>query len=296
VGVVSRFVVAALALLAATSTAHAQHHKRLKVAAREKPAPPEQPSIVAPVVVEPVPPLPGMTLAAGTVLVHTALEVSLSQDSPVAPASLAPDLSVGVTDDLTLALVESSSALTGFRGASGAGFCLTGDGNGKCRTSYAGGGFEALYSLSRGELSVAANAGLLATTIDPVHTDLKLGFKMKLTRASSYALFSPSIWYALNDRYDRIVPHKDQLWLPFSIWNKLTPSFALGVGSGFKGPLQGLATKWSVPLGVLMQYSVDQRVSVGWSLVFGRVVAGSEVMDPGVDARVLQIWLSVASR
>lgn len=280
----------ALVLLAASSTAHAQPHKRVKA---EKVTPP---SIVAPAAVEPVPPPAGMTLAAGSVLVHTALEVSLTRDSAVAPASIAPDLSVGVTDDLTLSFVESNSAMTGFRGSAGAGLCFTGEGPGKCRTSYAGGGLEALYNLTRGNLAVAANAGLLATTIDPVHTDLKLGFKTKLAHGSSYALFSPSVWIALDDRHDRVLPHKDQLWLPLSIWNKLTPDLALGVVSGLKGPLEGLSTNWSVPLGVLMQYSIDQYMSVGWSLVFGRVVAGRDVMDPGVDARTFQLWLNVASR
>jgi hypothetical protein len=285
-----------LAVLAATPTvAGAQPRTRVKVAARDKPASAD-PSIAVPIVVEPIPAPPGVTLAAGTVLVHTAFEMSLSRDSAVAPASLAPDFSVGVTDDLTVALVESSSALTGFRGSAGAGFCLTGDGDGNCRKPYAGGGFETLYSLVRGDLALAANAGLLATAIEPLHVDLKLGVKMKLTRGTSYALFSPSIWYALNERYDRILPHKDQLWLPFSIWNKLTPSFALGVGSGFKGPLQGLATNWSAPLGVLMQYSFDPQISIGTSLVFGRVVGGSEVMDPGVDARAAQVWINVSSK
>lgn len=271
--------------------AHASDH----VAAHEKLAPP---SLVTPITIERPAPPPGLTLAAGTVLVHTALEMSLSANSVGAPASIAPDLSIGMNDALTLSVVHSSSALTGFRGAAGAGLCFTGGATGKCRTTYAGGGIEALVSLARGDAAIAANAGFLMTTVDPDHYDLKLGFKSKLTHGPSSLVFSPSVWLALNDRSDRVVPHEHQLWLPVSIWNKLTASWSLGVGSGVKGPFTRFATRYSVPLGVMTQFALNPRVTVGTSLVFGRVFGGPEVMnpDPGVDARVLQMWLAVSSR
>jgi hypothetical protein len=57
-------------------------------------------------------------------------------------------------------------------------------------------------------------------------------------------------------------------------------------------------TRYAIPLGVAAQYAVNPRVAVGSSFVFGRVIGGTEVMNPapGLDARVLQMWLSVASR
>lgn len=271
--------------------AHASDH----VATREKLAPP---SLVAPITLERPPPPPGLTLAAGTVLVHTAFEMSLSTNSVGAPASIAPDLSIGMNDTLTLSVVHSSSALTGFRGAAGAGICFTGDATGKCRTTYAGGGVEALVSLARGDAAVAANVGFLMTAFDPDHYDLKLGFKSKLTHGTSSLVFTPSVWLPLNDRYNPALPHEQQLWLPVSIWNKLTPSWSLGVGSGLKGPVPRFASRYSIPLGVMTQFALNPRVTVGTSLVFGRVIGGSEVMnpDPGADARVLQMWLAVSSR
>lgn len=293
------FVAVAHAETPVTPTAHRtttrRHAHTHAVATREKLAPP---SLVAPIVIERPAPRPGLTLVHGAVFVHTALEMSLTSNSLGAPASVAPDLSIGMTDDLTISIVHSSSALTGFRGAAGAGICFTGDATGKCRTTYAGGGFEMLYSLARGDAALAANAGFLMTTFDPDHYDLKLGFKSKLAHGPVSLVFSPSVWVALNDRANPMLPHEHQLWMPVGLWAKLTSIWSLGVGSGVKGPLARFDTRYSIPLGVMTQFALDPRVTVGTSLVFGRVFGGPEVMNPapGVDARVLQMWLAVSSR
>lgn len=246
------------------------------------------------------PPPASLTLHQSTLAGTLTLEVSLSDDAPraevLAPVSLAPDLAYGVTDDLTLSIVHSASALTGFRGSAGFGLCLSGDRDGHCPHVYSEGGLEALYSLARGSTAIAANAGLLWTSLDPeVHTDLKLGFKMKLSDGNLFALFSPSIWIALDDRYARAVPHKDQLWLPISVWIKSGAQLALGVGTGVKGPLEHLADNMMVPVGIAAQYAIQPRISVGASFVFGKMFAGSAVPNPGVDARVLQIWINLTS-
>jgi hypothetical protein len=268
---------------------------RNNVAAREKLTPP---SLVAPAELEPPAPPPGLTLPRGSVQLQTTFEMSLSANSTGSPTSIAPDVAVGITDDLTVSYVHSGSALTGFRGGAGAGFCFTGPDDGKCRTSYSGGGVEATYGITRGSAAIAANAGVLLTTLDPMHFDLKLGLKTKVARGSWSVVFNPSIWYALDDRDDRDVPHDDQLLLPLSVWNKLTPELSLGVGSGVRGPLRRFGKRYAIPLGVAVQVALNPRVGVGSSLVFGRVIGGNEVMDPdpGLDARVVQIWLSVASR
>jgi hypothetical protein len=103
------------------------------------------------------------------------------------------------------------------------------------------------------------------------------------------------VWLALDDRYDRVVPHEHQLFLPISLWVKPMPPLALGVGTGVKGPLDGFADRLVIPIGVLVQYSFDPRISVGGSLVFGKILGGSEVMDAGIDSRVVQVWINVTS-
>jgi len=269
---------------------------RDKIAERDKTA---SPSVVASATLDPPPaPPPGVTLAQSAVLVAMTLEMSLAADTAGVPASLAPDISAGVTNDLTISLVHSGSAMTGFRGGAGAGFCFTGDGPGKCKTSYAGGGIEGLYSLTRGTFSSAANGGLLLTSVDPSRYDFKLGFKTKLTLGTTSIVFNPSVWLALNDRNDPMAPHESQLLLPVGLVQKLTPKFSVGVGSGVRGPLNALGTRYAIPAGVLVQFALDSHVTFGSSFVFGRIVGGSELMnpEPGPESRALQMWLNVASR
>lgn len=269
--------------------------RRKTTAIRKEPAPaPATPPIAAPA----PPPPASMTLRQGVVAGAVTLEVSFARDKPRAepfePTSIAPDVAVGVTDDLTIGLINSSSALTGFRGSAGAGLCLTGP-DGHCAHVYSTGGLEALYSLAKGPAAIAANAGFLLTSFTPeVHEDLKLGFKMKLSDGDVFALFSPSVWIALDDRYARAVPHKDQIWAPISLWVK-TGKTALGVGTGVKGPMKDFKDNWSVPIGLAAQYTLTPRASIGASFVFGKMLAGSGVPNPGADASAVQVWINVAS-
>jgi len=251
-----------------------------------------QAQLIAPAALPPPPaPAPGLTLPEGNVLLALTVESGVSAGKMMAPFSFAPDLSYGATSDLTVSLVHSYAAITGFRGASGAGLCMGAEQN--CRELYNDVGVEGLYTLTRGTFQLAGNGGLLVTSIGPWHTDLKVGAKAKLALGRFYALTTPSIWYALDDRGNRVVPHDHQLWLPASVWVKPTSKLSLGVASGYKGPLLELHDKWSVPLGAAVQGLIDKGITLGASFVFGKVWGGPEVMDPGYDARSVHVWLTV---
>jgi hypothetical protein len=287
--------------IASADDSHSRKHKTTTRRPREKLSLREAPPTVvaAPIVIEPKPPAPGVTLPQGGVLVVMTLEMSLTADSAAVPASLAPDISGGVTKDLTLSLVHSGAAMTGFRGGAGAGFCFTGEGPGRCKTSYAGGGVEALYSLTRGTFALGANAGILITAVDPTREDIKLGLKSKIALGPTTSIaLNPSVWLALNDRNDAMAPHEDQLLLPLGITQKVTKQFSLGVGTGIRGPLKHLGTHYAIPAGVVAQFALDSHVTFGSSFVFGRIVGGDGLMNPdaGTDSRALQMWLSVSSR
>ncbi|HEY5944622.1 MAG TPA: hypothetical protein VIV40_03985 [Kofleriaceae bacterium] len=279
---------AVLATLLVIAPAASAERRRVKRVER-----PQQVHVIAPVA--PPKPPPSLTLPQGVVAAHLAFEMSMSSGAVLEPASIAPDISVGVFDDFTLSAVTSGSALTGFRGSAGWGMCLSGDDT-TCPTRYKAGGIEGLYSLTRGSAAFALNAGILWTSLEPtVHTDLKLGVKLKMSDGNVFAVFSPNVWLALDDRFDRVVPHEHQLWLPVSVWVKPVAPLALGVGTGVKGPMKNFADRMSIPVGVLGQYSLDPFISVGASFVFGKILGGSSVMDPGIDARVVQVWINVMS-
>jgi hypothetical protein len=271
------------------------------IASADQPRPdaPESSELRVDAPVTPPPPPAAVTLRQGVIAGHLAIEISLSSGGVLKPASIAPDLSYGVTDDFTIGVIHSGSALTGFRGSAGWGVCVKGTDSTTelaCHTPYTAGGVEALYSIARGSAALALDAGLIWSAFEPsVHTDLKLGFKLKMSEGNAFAWFSPNVWLALDDRFDRVVAHEHLLFLPISVWIKPVPPLALGVGTGVKGPLENFGDRMSIPIGVLGQYAIEPRISVGTSFVFGKMFAGSAVMDPGLDARVVQVWVNLSS-
>lgn len=268
-----RYAFALIALLAAT--ADAQPRKR--VAVRERPTE----SVEKPLVFTPffTPKKPSITLPAATVQVATTLEMGDQ-------TSLAPDISVGMSDELTLSLISSSSAMSGFRGSAGSGLCIS-DG---CERRLVDGGVEALFNVHRGTLAAAIDVGVLASSFGPQHTDLKMGLKTKLSGKHAYLVASPNLWLAIDDR------HADQLMVPVSGWVKLGDSLALGVGSGVKGPLAHLDDSWVVPAGALIQVSPLKTLQLGASLVFAKALAGDTVMAPGFEAYAIQVWTTISSQ
>lgn len=236
-----------------------------------------------------------VTLRQGVVAGALSFELGVAKGSVLEPTSVAPDLAVGITDRFTFGLMSSGSALSGFRGSAGWGFCMTTPEQ-KCPTPYTAGGAEGLFALSRGSVALAANVGVIWSAREPaVHTDLKVGFKLRLSEGRVFALLSPNVWLALDDRFDRIVPHEHQLFVPISFWVKPATKLSLGIGTGVKGPLESFKDRMSIPGGALVQLAVDPRVSIGGSFVFGKLLGGSAVMDPGIDARVVQIWINLTS-
>lgn len=222
---------------------------------------------------------PSMTLPAATVQVQTTLEMADQ-------TSLAPDISIGMSDELTLSFITSSSAMSGFRGSAGSGICIS-DG---CERRLVDGGIEALFSMHRGQLPTALDVGVLASSLGPQHTDLKLGIKTKLVGKYAFLVASPNLWLALDDR------HEDQLMVPVGAWLKLGSALAVGIGSGVKGKLAHLDKTWAVPAGGSIQVSPLETLQLGASLVFGKALAGDAVMDPGFHAYAIQVWTTISSR
>lgn len=253
------------------------------------------PAVRASAKLEPEPRPPSLTLHRGAVSGAVSFELGVAKGRALAPTSIAPDLFVGITDRFTLGAVTSSSGLTGFRGSAGSGYCVTTPEEG-CPRAYTTGGVDGLFAVLRGSVQLAVNAGMIWSAYKPtVHNDLKLGFKLKLTEGRVFAMMTPNVWLALDDRHDRALPHEHQLFVPISFWVKPAAKLALGVASGVKGPLEGFKDRMSIPAGGLVQLAVDPHVSVGGSFVFGKVIGGSEVMNLGTDARAVQIWINLTS-
>jgi hypothetical protein len=231
----------------------------------------------------------GVTLGAGKLNVTLTLEPNVSKASVFKPFSIAPDISFGVTDKLTLSIVHSGAAVTGFRGGAGSGLCVSGADTGGCPEAYRNVGFEGLYSVLAGQVAAAASVGLhLGPLGDPTMARVKIGARSRVAAGAFAVLFNPSVFIAANDRG----PNKDSAFLPVALTYKAAPSLTAGLGTGLKLPdLSSVGDGWQVPIGVFGQLQIAPPFAVGASFVFGNAVGGSATKD-GLDGRFVQLWAS----
>lgn len=231
----------------------------------------------------------GVTLPAGKLNVHAALEVNLGQDAVAKPLSLAPDVAYGVSDDLTVSLIHSTFGITGFRGTAGRGLCLSGE-DGGCANLYDNVGVEAMYALTAGELSVAALGGVHALSLDVGLYDLKAGVRVRWSKAKVAVISTPAVTVELAERD----LNKDRLWLPIAAQYKATPELAVGGSTGLKAPLDGFGDAWEVALGAYATYAISPALTLGGSFVFGKLVGGADDTLTGPEFRALQLWAAYA--
>jgi hypothetical protein len=236
---------------------------------------------------------PGLTLPEGGVNATVTLELDASSDRFADTASVAPDLAAGVTEHLTLALIHSTFGRTGFRGVAGAGICATDT----CADTYDNAGLEALYSLRRGALAIAANGGVHATSFERDFYVAKLGAKLRYGAGRATLAALPSVTVALTER-DAMAPNRDRLWLPVSATFAIAHGLSLGASTGLKGPLDDtFGDGFEIAAGVLATYTHSPRLTLGASWVHGKLLGGDvavpEAMD-GVDSRAVQVWVSAS--
>lgn len=232
----------------------------------------------------------GLPLRERAVQATVTLELDASKGAFGDTVSIAPDLAVGVSEELTLALVHSTFGRTGFRGAAGSGICVTD----ACAHVYDNAGVEALYSLRTGDLAVAANAGVHALSFDSAFYVAKLGAKLRYVNGKLTFASLPSVFVAMTSR-DAVPENRDRIWLPVSAMYAVGGGVALGVGTGFKAPLDDLDDSFEIAAGLLVQYAVSPSIGLGASWVHGKLGGGDAVLPPGTsgfDTRTVQVWMT----
>jgi hypothetical protein len=233
---------------------------------------------------------PGLTLPAGTANATVVLESDASAGQFGDTISIAPDLSVGATDDLTLAVVHSQFARTGFRGVAGTGICVTD----ACARPYDTVGLEGSYSLRRGPLAIAANAGIHAWSFTRDHHVVKLGAKLRYRSGRVVLAAFPAVTLAITER-DAMTPNRDRLWLPITAHYTVGRGVALGVGSGLKGPIAELDAGYEIATALLAGYTHSPTLSFGMSWVHGKMLGGELALPGdarGIDSRAVNVWAS----
>jgi len=233
---------------------------------------------------------PGLTLEAGRVNAMISVENDASAGQVGEVSSIAPDLHVGVTDALTGSVVTSGGVRAGSRGSAGNGLCAT-EG---CAHTYDNGGIEALYGLARGDLALAANAGVHATSFDDDRYVAKLGAKLRYRWHGTTLWTAPSITVPVTRR-DATTPARDRLWLPIIVSHPIVGALAGGVAVAGKAPLDAVRGEYEIGAGALVTYTVSPALQLGTSWVESKLLSPDRMVPAGThgyDYRALQMWIS----
>ncbi|ACY17712.1 hypothetical protein [Haliangium ochraceum] len=229
-----------------------------------------------------------MTLPEGMFLVQGYLEINLSADAALQPVSLAPDVWYGLTDVISLGLLHSAVASSGFYGGVGSSLCLVGDSNG-CAGVYRNVGLAGRYNLSETELSMAVEGGLFAGDIDPLLLGLKVGVVGRYRLDPVALLFQPSFSLGLTERD---AGNGDVFNLPVGVMFELSPAIALALQTGLSLGLEDPAELWQVPLTLGGRYALGNGIWVDAAFSLPAVAGGGEAT--GFDLRTLTLGVGTA--
>jgi hypothetical protein len=223
------------------------------------------------------------------------LEIELSDGAAFDPVSLAPDVYYGVTPDLTVGLVHSSTGSTGIIGGSGSSLCL-----GDSCDVYRNFGLDGRYQVTTGKVGVAGAFGLYATSLDPLKLALKLGVvgRYRPSPMSKLAVdFAPSLFIGLTEREPDTMGmmgmmgstgNKEVFVLPVTALYVVKPKLTALVQTGLVVPFEAAGDLFFVPLSIGASYAINQQLSVqgAFSLLH---LLGGDGNQTGFDARSFTI-------
>jgi hypothetical protein len=202
-----------------------------------------------------------VVLAPGSLETSLSYEADVSKRAHASPWSLAPDLSYGVTDRLTLGFVHSARALSIID--SGSGLCLSGHG---CRAIYDDATFDSRYRfLLRDGFNLAARVRLANHAFDPWKPSVRLGGLFKWHHGRFAVVTDPQLQLGLDNR-DR--GNRD--WLRVPIWLEIQPArrVLLAVRTGIEGELATWSDSFLLAAGLDLTVRVERNVDASLSLAF----------------------------
>ena len=248
---------------------------------------------------------PPLVLGKGKIsIAGSTLNISLSADAAAEPIALAPSVWYGVKEKLTVGLTHDGGAtpwsprpaLLAVYGldlggnpeafpASG-GICLTGSDNG-CDDPYGNVGFDALYSLKHGKLSIAGHPALDIADFAPFVLQLRVGVLGRyLVNDKVSVVFDPRIELSLTDREFS----KDVIDLPVWGWYAVNTRLGAYVHTGIAGSFAGFGDVFRIPLQVGASFAINAKVTAGVDFAFANLVG----RGGGFDDRALGLRFAYA--
>lgn len=212
------------------------------------------------------------------------LEYSLHGRTENRPLALAPDLWVGVTQELTVGLIHSSQSVDRIGARSTV--CLQQSTFG-CDAAYQGSGVDARYRLREGQLAIAPRMRVLVRDIDPWKPAVTIGTLARWSRTRFSITTDPYIRLGLANRDQG---NRAAFVLPLWFGVQPTCRWLVELHTGAAGDFAVLADGWHMPLGLVVTARATRALDVS-------VEAGvSQIYGPQIDIRQRFVMASVAYR
>lgn len=241
---------------------------------------------------DPNKPVEVMTLPKGAWIINGFIETNLSKGSAGKPISIVPDGWYGVDDKLSVGLVHSSIAMTGFVGAVADSICVTGVNNG-CAKPYKTVGGLARYRL---QAPYVIEGGLVVSNTQPFSLDLKLGGGGRWRFKKYTVEVAPNLLIAVTQRTSGTMltaPHSERLNVPATGGYAVTPKLELEAQLGFSVPFNRAGDYFTIPFAFGGRYVHNAHLSIGLMFALPALLKGGALAG-GVDIRTLTLGVSYA--
>jgi hypothetical protein len=213
--------------------------------------------------------------------VFVPMEIDVSKGHSFEPVAVAPDVWYGIRPETTIGLVHSQVARTGFYGASGDGWCLTGADDG-CEDTYTNLGFEARHHVHSGSVSLSAVGGLHFLDFDDATLSMKMGAMGSWWASrTTQVVAHPNLAIGLSDRNQG---NEEVLYLPVSVIHMLSPEMQLSWQVGVVLPFEDVSDDYTFPTSVAVQWAPMDKVAFVGAFTFRSLIGGDDV-DDGFDER-----------
>jgi hypothetical protein len=244
-----------------------------------------------------------MTLPAGRAFIQVFAEINLSEEAVAKPLSIAPDLWYGVSNELSVGLVHSGRAATGFYGGVGNGLCLSGE-DGGCAKVYDNVGLDVRYHFYReGDLTLSADGGLFVGSFDPFVASLKVGAIGRYQAGALALEAAPALFAGLTQREPEgggvviSTGNKEIFFLPVSVMYALSPSFGLAAQVGATVPFENAGDLFTIGASLGVQYLLSSQLFLDAAFSLPLLAGGSFYSDlelTGTKARSFTLGVGYA--
>jgi hypothetical protein len=224
-----------------------------------------------------------LVMPKGKVLLDAFLEMNLSSGAVFKPVSLSPDIWYGVTDDLTLGLVHSTTGGSGFIGGIDNSLCF----GSACEHFYPDVGLDARYRLAR---PLALDVGVYALDTSPFQLAVKLGIDGRWTWNKLSLEVQPSFYIGVTNRQPTAKnamgvevsdgpTNTEDFYLPITLAYLVAPRVDIALQPGLVLPFTATGSTWRVPIALAARFAATPRLGIGLAFAFLDLIGGTSTAD-----------------